>query len=861
MYYIFTSAHPVYDCRLYAIRRNGILHMKRLCTVALVIAALFFGNIEARIIIDKIDLLDKKAYRPAVALDETPNWNFEIHKINNLQLAVTNSAQFGLGFAGNFIDPETGLGAPSCEYPAGSNITYLYKAALWAGAVIGRDTLVSVGVDDEYTIQEFWPDAGENGAFVIRSNMKTSLDYSIDAVSEQDFICAFTDTFTDVALTGESQFDNRGHIPIGLKVDQRSYGWSYDYAEDFIIFDYTIRNINVYPVQQLYLGIYVDADSYHQSKQGGGEGFQDDVCGYLHTVPSEDPAGFLDTVRIAWNADNDGDPNPDAGYVFDFTSPTSLTGTSVLRSPNPDLDFSYNWWITNSDPSLDWGPRLSGTDDNPFRDFGTGLGTPYGDEIKYYVMSSGEFDYGQLEAAVNHSSEGWLNPARDAADFADGYDNRYLFSFGPFDLDPGDTLPITLAYLAGEGFHQDGSDFRDYWNAYSPYEFINRLDFSDLGTNARWANWIFDNPGVDTDGDNDSGEVRWVVDSTTFDSVPYFYRGDGVPDFQGAAPPPPPALRVVNEFGKIKIRWNGEISENNIDVFSRLKDFEGYHVYYGLGNRRSDYVLLASYDRENYNIYTWDGLVQRWYLSETPVTMDSLRIRFGPDFIPGDYDSPSSPYASDGTFYYFTEQDWNTSDLSNPHLIHKMYPDARPDDVSDTTDEGYLRYYEYEYVLENIEPSRPYYVTVTAFDFGSRKIALSSLESAPNNNAVLTYALPSTDIVEDEGLRVQVYPNPYRIDGGYASVGYENRERIRSAERSRAIHFYNLPAVCKIRIFTVSGDLVKEIDHYYPEGSPEAQHEAWDVISRNTQSVVTGIYIYQVSSKMGEQMGKLVIMK
>ncbi|MEZ5359386.1 MAG: hypothetical protein R3F48_11235 [Candidatus Zixiibacteriota bacterium] len=836
--------------------------MRRISTVVISIAVLLlFGQINARAFLEKSDFIDRKALRPAMPVEDTPNWEFQLHKINNIHLAVTNSGQFGIGFAGTYTDPETGLGAPSCEYPAGSNITYLYKAALWAGAVIGRDTLVSVGIDDEYTIQEFWPDIGEAGAFIVRSNMKTSLDYTEDAVSEQDYICTFTDTFTDVSLTGESQFDNRGHIPIGIEVEQRSYAWSYDYAEDFILFDYTIRNINVYPIQQLYIGVYVDADSYHQSKQGGGAGYQDDICGYLNDVPSTDPPGFLDTVRIAWNADNDGDPNADAGNVFDFTSPTALTGTSVLRSPNPDLDFSFNWYISNSDPSLDWGPRQAGTDDRPFRDFGTGLGTPYGDKVKYYVMSSGEFDYGQLEAAVNHSSEGWLNPPRDAADFADGYDNRYLFSFGPFDLAPGDTLPITLAYLAGDGFHQVGTDFENYWNPYNPYEYMNRLDFTDLGVNARWANWIFDNPGVDTDGDNDSGRVRWVVDSTTFDSVPYFYQGDGVPDFRGAAPPPAPVLRVVTEFGKIKIQWNGEITENNIDVFSRVKDFEGYRVYYGLGDRRTDYVLVASYDRENYNIYTWDGLLQRWYLSETPVTLDSLYALFGPEFDPEDHNSSATALQSEGTFYYFTPQDWNASNLSNPYGIHKLYPDASPNDVSDTTAEGHLRYYEYEFVLDNIEPSRPYYVSVTAFDFGSRKIALSSLESSPNVNAVLTYALPSTDIVEQEGLTVQVFPNPYRIDGGYAAAGYENRERIKSAERARAIHFYNLPAVCKIRIYTVSGDLVKEIDHYNPNGGPEAQHEEWDVISRNTQSVVTGLYIYQVSSQMGDQIGKLVIMK
>ncbi|MCK5127215.1 MAG: hypothetical protein KAR42_13255 [candidate division Zixibacteria bacterium] len=835
--------------------------MRWISTAVVLILLMASTYSQARVVYEKNNIPARQMSMRPLADAEPPNWQFELHKINNLHLAVTNGGTFGLGFANSYIDPETGEGAPSCEYPAGSDITYLYRAAIWAGAVIGRDTLVSVGVDDEYSINEFWPDTGEEGAFILRSNMKTSLDYSEDGVSEQDFICTFTDTFTDIALTGESSIDNRPHIPLGIEIKQRSYAWSYDYAEDFIIFDYTIKNINIYPIQQLYIGIYADADSYHLSRQGGGEGYQDDICGYLHSVPSTDPPGFEDTVQIAWNTDNDGDPVEEAGYEFDFRSPTSLTGTSVLRSPIADLQFSFNWWITNSNPALDWGPRKAGTEERPFRDFGTGLGTPLGDKIRYYVMSSREFDYDQLEAAVNHSSEGWLNPPRNADNFADGFDNRYLFSFGPFDLLPGDTLPITLAYLAGENFHQKGTNFRDYWDPYDPQRYINKLDFSDLGTNARWASWIFDNPGVDTDGDGDSGSVRWVIDSLTMDSTPHFYTGDGVPDFRGAAPPPSPVLDVTSKFGKIIIRWNGEISENNIDVFSRLKDFEGYRVYYGENTRQSDYIQVASYDRENYNIFTWDALLLRWNLSETPVVMDSLRTLFGSNFEPLLYDNSSNAFESGGGYYYFNKQDWNVSGLSDRRFIYKIYPHANPNDKSDTTESGGQRYYEYEYIIDNIEPSRPYYVSVTAFDFGSRKIALSSLESAKNLNAVRVYPLPSTEVVKDEGLSVKVYPNPYRIDGGYAKAGYENRDRTKSAERARAVHFYNLPEICKIRIYTVSGDLVKEIDHYFPGGGPMAQQEEWNLISRNTQAVVTGIYLYHVSSEMGEQIGKLVIIK
>jgi len=36
---------------------------------------------------------------------------------------------------------------------------------------------------------------------------------------------------------------------------------------------------------------------------------------------------------------------------------------------------------------------------------------------------------------------------------------------------------------------------------------------------------------------------------------------------------------------------------------------------------------------------------------------------------------------------------------------------------------------------------------------------------------------------------------------------------------------------------------------------------SWDLISRNTQAVVSGIYLYTVESKIGTQVGKFVIIK
>ena len=107
-----------------------------------------------------------------------------------------------------------------------------------------------------------------------------------------------------------------------------------------------------------------------------------------------------------------------------------------------------------------------------------------------------------------------------ATDFADGYDARYLLSFGPFEIQPGDSIPITLAYVAGDNFHQHPSNFSQYFDAFNPDVFYEKLNFNDMGTNARWASWVFDNPGYDTDGDLDSGRYNWAC--VTEDSIAYY---------------------------------------------------------------------------------------------------------------------------------------------------------------------------------------------------------------------------------------------------------------------------------------------------------------------------------------------------
>ncbi|MCH9032285.1 MAG: hypothetical protein IIB00_08515 [candidate division Zixibacteria bacterium] len=635
----------------------------------------------------------------------------------------------------------------------------------------------------------------------------------------------------------------------------------------------------------------------HHLSKVGLDAYGDDICGFKRTMPAE--CGFEDTINITYVFDNDGDPD---GESWNKTiSIRSVAGIRLIRTPSDTLEYSFNWW--SAAPGPDFGPRKIGTLDRPFRDMNGFIGAPHGDRNKYDVMRNQEFDYDQLTGAVDHSNEGWLPPNPISRGMATGGDPKLLLSFGPFEIFPGETLPITYAFIAGENFLTGAANFAQTQrlNPLQPELYYSTLDFSDFGLNARWASWIYDNPGVDTDLDGNFGKFRvcvleesLVVDSTLvidssvtpfdtsyiIDSVyavvradTVFYEGDGVPDFRGAAPPPAPDVRLTPSVGQIILRWNGFLSETVKDPFSDTTDFEGYRVYASPTLRRDDFTLYASYDKHDYNRYVYDEQKERFILIDAPFTLEQLKSFYGEAFDPLIFgiDNPFLFFHSaSGTdsLYYFTPQDWNLDDLTLPDGIRKIFPDSpKPSSVPsewnefDTTSEGNPKFYEYEFVFKDIVPSSPLYIAVSAFDFGSPSSGLGSLESNPINNAVREYPMASVGEVIEKGLRVIVYPNPYRADGRYRELGHEGRgEEELPAFKVRALNFTNLPAQCEIKIYSLDGDLVGFFDHNFGPNNPGAMHDSWDLITRNTQLAVSGIYYYTVEEPNGNiQIGKFAL--
>jgi len=653
----------------------------------------------------------------------------------------------------------------------------------------------------------------------------------------------------------------------------------------------------------------------------------DDITGFLRTAPNlantNSECGFSIPLNVAWKADNDGNPD-NVRKTFDNLSLTAVMGVRLLRPSieSNDYSYSYNWWVDLSSADRDFGPRRKGTVLVPFHDFAGGnIGWPLGDRDLYYVMSSGEVDYGQLFTALDHSGEGWLPPPPDADKIAGGEGVGNMLSIGPFDLKPGESIPFTFAWVGGENFHTSPTNYEDNWDPYKPQPFIDNLDFSELIKNATWAGWVYDNPGFDTDGDGYKGqfhvcvtdsrpvtdtsivvnnnanppETTFVVDTITFvtNADTIYYTGDGIPDFRAAAPPPAPKPRINPSFGKLEILWNGLESETTPDIFTHELDFEGYRVYLGLTPRRSDMSLLSSYDFEDYTQFVF---VKRfrgenpWIVVRKPFSKREVQIAYARgsstyDPLSNGIDNPL--HVGDSVFY-FAKQDFNQSNFRDLTAIHKLYPDEPKPHTLDlgkaftedtwytdtltgkqtfykdgelTPDGKYFKCYEYALTIDNLLPSQQYYVAVTAFDYGSPGSDLGFLETSPTDAAIEALAQGKIDSTIPNGLNVIVYPNPYRIDGNYREQGFEGRGREDFPdERNRVIHFTNLPPQCDIKIYSLDGDMIREIIHDKPADDPSSMHDTWDVISRNLQVVTSGIYYFVVETPDGQtQIGKIVV--
>ncbi len=177
--------------------------------------------------------------------------------------------------------------------------------------------------------------------------------------------------------------------------------------------------------------------------------------------------------------------------------------------------------------------------------------------------------------------------------------------------------------------------------------------------------------------------------------------------------------------------------------------------------------------------------------------------------------------------------------------------------------------YWYKYELNGLLNGWQYLVSVTSFDSGDEVFGVESLETSTNSNSVRVFpGTPVNSNLGEKGFEVGVYPNPYRVNAAWDGL----------SEGDRKLYFYNLPAKSEIRIYSIAGDIVAELNHdastysgdigWFDSFSDNPRvmaggEHAWDLQSEANQILTTGLYLFTVkdldSGKI--QTGKLAIIK
>ncbi|HEX2787901.1 MAG TPA: hypothetical protein VHP32_08350 [Ignavibacteria bacterium] len=442
---------------------------------------------------------------------KTDDVNNKFTNVGNIAMTVTNYGTIGNGFV-NFPNQ------PSCQYPKGSGIENMFLGGLWIGGYKNGQLYVTTGALDVSTATrnegfEFTNAAGSG--ILERSSLPTSSFYRPDAVSHQDFVCDFFDTNLSV---GNVVIQN--HTPMGTKVLLQSYTYDFNYANFFVLLNYKIINIGYRgdnaPIDSLYLGLWTDCVVRNTNiTPPGGTSFY-----------NKGGDGWIDTLRMAYEFDYNGDPGFTNNYIgikLLGTYPKPYTEATRQRT-----NFTV-WQFRNTTDPVYFSPTTDAQRYSKMQGFlapGIRIDT---NRINFLRQNPG-----------NRSTLVTYGPYRDTS--GNAFSLRYL----------QDTVNIVFGVICAK---KNGTD---------PMNLDTDFQKEILYNNAFWAQRAYNGEDRNENGRLDPGED---VNGNLF-----------LDRYLLPSPPDIPKLKTVIANQNVTLYWSTN-GENSVDPISNRKDFEGYRIY------------------------------------------------------------------------------------------------------------------------------------------------------------------------------------------------------------------------------------------------------------------------------------------
>jgi len=110
------------------------------------------------------------------------------------------------------------------------------------------------------------------------------------------------------------------------------------------------------------------------------------------------------------------------------------------------------------------------------------------------------------------------------------------------------------------------------------------------------------------------------------------------------------------------------------------------------------------------------------------------------------------------------------------------------------------------------------------------------------------------EMAKNQLSKIGVVPNPY-----LGAASWERRNLNSTGRGERKIDFINLPSTCIIRIYTITGALIKTLrkDSGYLDGTI-----SWNLVTEDGMDAAYGVYIFHVEAPgIGEHIGKFALIK
>jgi hypothetical protein len=726
---------------------------------------------------------------------------YKVHNVGNIWSATSNF--------GNYGDPD--IKNPSGEWPAGSEQYYVWEGRFWIGAIVGGTMLCSHA---DYGNYEFEP--SEGSSFTLAPGKSIQDSYV---------------TFDDMEEVG-------GHTPIGLKIYQRGLSWSMPDYYNFIAYEYEIVNTSGGVLNNVVIGWIFDNDV---AAGPGGDADQaniDDLVDYDGYCPVETNPYKYDVVE---NYDYDGDGvlggYDEWGWPYgraDFNAgvATNPNYNTTLIVPDGVWD-EYQVYVDPSGPIIY--KHTAPTEPLTMSNGDTLHGWLISRNMSYIYdsdyPSSAANDVGEREGLAWPGNAGfvggrilWSDIFTDKYGFPNGYLEAaedtmlrtYAHQWWNWNSDPGSDEE-KYQYLTGTHPFSLNTKFLPHPHAYQAGAPV--FDYRYLQSTGMFSGWGDGEPikcvyaygvGLGLQG------LREAMDNAMY----AYYSGsensspvnpscyDADEHWKLPIPPMIPVLTYSPSDRQVQLVWDNR-AETTIDNFLGATDFEGYKIYRSKYNASTWEMIFACDNRHLQDVYIYDtnGNVMN---PGNPLDLPDIDGEWG------DSNGPGS-YYSDHTY----------------------------------VDRGGSRLWGGTPVEPPINGLR-YFYTVCAYDPDKPEWGLGSIESAKSNYKKTESGAPDPIIPhfappsapEDLSL-VNVVPNPYK-----GTSLFEPRYQAQ-------IMFTHLPPKCKISVFTLTGDLVREFEH----NDSDYGDIIWDLITRNNQAVVSGLYLYVVETENHKKIGKMLIIR